>query len=148
MDYSKSKIYKLVCKTTGLYYIGSTTQKLNIRRNDHLKSYKKWLNGKFHYISSFEIVKNNNFDIELILEYPCKNSEELTLKETEIIMNNECVNKYLKQTKQQSKQKQYDKRKTNYNLNKDEINEKRRLKYNSKKPRGAYKLLDSISHQQ
>ena len=33
IDYTKSKIYKIVCNTTGLIYIGSTVNKLSRRLN-------------------------------------------------------------------------------------------------------------------
>lgn len=42
--YNNSKIYKLICDD-GHYYIGSTTQKLNHRFNNH-----KTLSKKIYYV--------------------------------------------------------------------------------------------------
>lgn len=95
MDYSNGKIYKLVCNTTGLQYIGSTTQPLFKRKHYHKLHYRTWLNGKSGFITSFKIIENNNYDIVLILEYPCENKIQLHRKEREYIESLECVNKYI-----------------------------------------------------
>jgi predicted GIY-YIG superfamily endonuclease len=36
-NYQNSKIYKIRCNTTGLVYIGSTTQSLKQRLDQHIK---------------------------------------------------------------------------------------------------------------
>jgi hypothetical protein len=92
-DYSKGKIYKIVCNETGFIYIGSTVQKLNIRISDHKKDYKAWLDGKIHYITSFDIIKNNNYYIELIEDYPCESKLELEMREGYWQKQMDCVNK-------------------------------------------------------
>lgn len=91
-DYSKGKIYKIVCNETGLVYIGSTTQDLNIRISDHKKDYNAWLQGKIHYVTSFDIIKNNNYYIQLIEEYPCESKTELEMREGYFQKQIECVN--------------------------------------------------------
>jgi hypothetical protein len=58
IDYSKGKIYKIVCNITGLIYIGSTSQSLIQRLQDHKSGYKTYLNRKTHYVSSFKIIKD------------------------------------------------------------------------------------------
>ena len=46
-DYQQGKIYKIVCNTTGLLYIGSTTQKfLSSRLSGHMRNYKKTFEWK------------------------------------------------------------------------------------------------------
>ena len=41
-DYSKGKIYRIVCNTTGKVYIGSTSQDyLSQRLRKHVEEYKK-----------------------------------------------------------------------------------------------------------
>jgi hypothetical protein len=47
-----------------------------------------------NFISSFDILKNNNFDIELIILYPCNNRIELMQKENEYLQNLSCINRY------------------------------------------------------
>jgi hypothetical protein len=91
-DYSKSKIYKIVCNITGLIYIGSTCQTLCQRLQDHKYNYKKYLNKKYAYTSSFKILENDNYNIILVEEFPCKNKEQLLAKERFFIENTECVN--------------------------------------------------------
>jgi hypothetical protein len=82
-NYKNSKIYKIVCDTSGKVYYGSTIQKLNIRLRKH-KSNKD--------CTSIEIIKNNNYRIELVEEYPCETYQELLWRERHYIENNECVN--------------------------------------------------------
>ena len=64
--YNNSKIYKIIDNTNGSVYIGSTTQSINKRLSEHISNYKRYLNGKYHYNSSFEIIKNGNCKIELL----------------------------------------------------------------------------------
>ena len=95
-DYSKSKVYKLVCNITGLVYIGHTTEHyLSQRLNWHRTHYRIWLknNKSTSCCSSFDILKNNNYNIILIENYPCKTIEEIQARERFYIESNKCVNK-------------------------------------------------------
>jgi hypothetical protein len=80
--YQNGKIYKITSANTDKIYIGSTIRTLKQRLQGHLKSYNQWLNkmllGK---ITSFDIIEMNNYEIELIEEYKCKNKKELETKE-------------------------------------------------------------------
>ena len=59
IDYSKGKIYKIVCNTTGLVYIGSTCKsRLCQRLSGHVGDYKSYINGKRNFITSFKILGN------------------------------------------------------------------------------------------
>jgi len=91
-DYSKSKIYKIVDNTNGNVYIGSTTQSLSQRLAGHNSSYKGILKGNQKFITSFEIIKNGNYDIVLLEEFSCDNKEQLHAKERVYIESNECIN--------------------------------------------------------
>ena len=94
VDYSNGKIYKIVDNTTGNIYIGSTCEKyLSKRLVGHRTSYKCYLEGKTNYMTSFEILKNNNYEIILIESHPCGSSDELHARERFYIENNNCVNK-------------------------------------------------------
>ena len=95
VDYSKGKIYKIVCNKTGKIYIGSTVSKLSKRLSQHKEKYKKYLNNTYHFLTSFEILENENFQIVLIENIPCNNKEELFRRERYYIENNKCVNKYI-----------------------------------------------------
>ena len=92
-DYSKSKIYKIVDKTNNNIYIGSTTLELKKRLNNHVSSYNFHMNGKGGFTSSYDIIKNNNFIIELIELYPCNNKDELCQKENVYLNTLDCINR-------------------------------------------------------
>ena len=128
-DYSKSKIYKIVCNITGLIYIGSTSQTLTRRIQDHKKNYKYYLNEKYHYVSSFKVLENNNYDIILLEDYSCERKEQLHARERYWIENTECVNKVIptrtqKEYWEDNKQKIAQQRKKHYEDNKETINKK------------------------
>ena len=93
-DYTKGKIYRLVCNTTGLQYIGHTTKDyLSQRLVKHIGDYKSWLEGKMNYVTSFIIIEMNNYEMVLIEKYPCISEDELKARERYWIENLECVNK-------------------------------------------------------
>ena len=109
-EYSKSKIYKIVCNITGLIYIGSTSQTLCQRLQEHKRCYKKFLNEKYNYTTSFKIIENNNYDIILLEDFPCERKEQLHARERFWIENTECVNKQIptrtdKEYREDNKQK-------------------------------------------
>ncbi len=88
VDYSKAKIYKIICNTTGEQYFGSTTQTLSQRLTDH----KCGIRRKKKCRSS-QIIERNNFSILLVESCPCENREQLMARERFHIENNDCVNK-------------------------------------------------------
>jgi len=86
-DYSKSKIYKIVCDETELTYYGSTIQPLYKRLSQH----KNLLNTE----KKCKTNKMINPKIYLVEEFPCDNKEQLLSRERYYIENNECCNKYI-----------------------------------------------------
>lgn len=81
-DYSKGKIYKIISDHCELPYIGSTTDPLEIRFDEHQRWYKKWIdNGRKRsagqYCSSAEILQYDDAIIELVKNYPCNSKKEL-----------------------------------------------------------------------
>tara|TARA_R110000868_G_scaffold53158_1_gene167141 strand:- start:53 stop:631 length:579 start_codon:yes stop_codon:yes gene_type:complete len=56
-------------------YIGSTIRTMNNRMSSHKNQYKRWLEGKSYYCSSFDIIKNENYEL-LIIEEVKKETEE------------------------------------------------------------------------
>jgi hypothetical protein len=93
--YSKGKVYKVVCNITGKVYIGSTCKELSNRLAGHRSAYKKHLAGKGNYVSSFEIIKNGNYDIVLLELVNAKNKMELHQRERHYIDTIDCVNKVI-----------------------------------------------------
>ena len=81
-DYSQGKIYKIISDLTDMIYIGSTKRfYLNDRLSKHNWEYREWLKGRKKYVSSFEIIKLENFKIVLIENFPCNSKDELVQRE-------------------------------------------------------------------
>ena len=96
VNYQLGKIYKIVCNTTGLTYYGSTCEKtLALRLSHHKASYKRYLNQNSNFVTSFEILKNNNYEIILVENCPCNSKDELHARERFYIESNSCINKYI-----------------------------------------------------
>jgi len=109
------KIYKIVDNTNDNIYIGSTCDSLKNRLSKHKASYKIFLKGLINNIKSFDIMKNNNYKIELLENCDIKTKQELLQRERYYIENNECLNKIVPGRNK----KEY------YDVNKDKINIKR-----------------------
>lgn len=92
-DYSKGKIYCIRSFQTDKVYIGSTTQTLAQRLGTHREDYKRYLRGNKHYVSSFKLLKYDDYYIELITLYPCSCKAELVAEEGKFIRELDCVNK-------------------------------------------------------
>ena len=115
------KIYQIVDNTNNNVYIGSTCKTLKKRLAVHKSGYKRFLNGLFHNIKSFDILKNNDYKIELLEDCEIKTKQELVSRERFYIKNNECVNnnipgRYDKGTQQYHKEY--------YETNKEKLEEK------------------------
>ena len=158
IDYSKSVIYKLVCKDVDVKecYVGSTARLIE-RKSKHRsdcnnvrsKGYKCHVYGFIRQNGGFE-----NWSMILIENYPCENKLELRIRENhhyDLIKpelnsiraystaqlyyqtNNEKIKKQNYEYKQKNKEKM-----KKYNCeykqnNKEKINQKRRELYHKKK---------------
>jgi hypothetical protein len=108
-NYANSKIYKIVDNSSDKIYIGSTCKPLSGRLSDHRSAFKS---EKCKYCTSFEILKNGDFDIILIEEVNCENVEQLRARERHHIERNICVNKSIPgHTKSESNKVYYEKHK-------------------------------------
>jgi hypothetical protein len=87
VNYENGKIYKIVCNKTGEIYIGSTCRTLEQRLYSH-ETYTK-------YCSSWKILKNRNYSIELIERFPCSSRLALEYRETYFQRQLKCVNAQL-----------------------------------------------------
>ena len=90
---NKSKIYKIIDNTNQNVYIGSTCKTLKERLSKHKSNYKSFLKGGYRNITSFKIIKNNDYKIELFENCDIKTKQELLTRERYYIENNECLNK-------------------------------------------------------
>jgi len=93
-NYNRGKIYKIVDNTTDNIYIGSTCEPTLARRlAGHVRNYKRYLNDKQKYISSFDILANADYNIILIELYPCNSKDELLARERYFSDTLKCTNK-------------------------------------------------------
>ena len=113
-----AKIYKIVDKTNDKIYIGSTCRTLKARLASHKSDYKRYLKGLIRNVKSFDIIKNDNYEIELLENCEVRTKEELFAKERYYIENNNCLNKYIPGRTQ----KEYTK--AHYITNKEKLNQK------------------------
>jgi len=92
--YKNGKIYKIVCNVTGKVYIGSTClPTLAKRLAQHRKDYKKYLEQKQNYMTSYEIIQNGNYSIFLLEECKCETKDQLVVRERFYVESIECINK-------------------------------------------------------
>jgi hypothetical protein len=89
----QSKIYTIRSHQTDDIYIGSTTQLLCKRLSNHKNTYKHYLAGKYHNVTSYKIIKYEDCYIELLEAFPCETKEQLHKREGELIRSHKCVNK-------------------------------------------------------
>ena len=117
--YDYACIYKLESADGSKVYYGST-KNFKKRMYEHKSDYKRYLNGTFSYMTSFEIIKNPGYNSSIIEEFTKIAKPNLEAKESEYIQKNKCVNK-MKLLTDKEKEKYLE----NYRkLNKSKINEK------------------------
>ena len=139
MKYLNGKIYKLIDNTNGNIYIGSTCLSLKERLKYHKDKYNEYKKKETNGATSYHIIKNNDYRIELIENFPCKFKQELLNKEREYIENNKCINKlrpittyqekldYDKEWKKNNKDKVKIHGQTKYEKHRDKILESRKI---------------------
>jgi len=96
VNYNQGKIYKIIDNTNGNSYIGSTCKDILAERLiEHKSKYKLYTEkGIGDKISVFDILKNNDYKIILIQDFPCKTKDQLRAKEQYWIDKVESVNKH------------------------------------------------------
>jgi len=94
--YNYGKIYKITSLDTYQIYIGSTTKTLNKRLLQHINDYTGYLNKKRGYLTSFELIKLNNYAITLVEFVNVETEYELLVYEGYHIINSpNTVNKII-----------------------------------------------------
>ena len=143
-DYSKSKVYNIVCNITGETYYGSTVQKISQRMNGHRKKDNECL--------SKQITERGDYHYGLVEDYKCDNLEQLLMRERYYVDNNDCINKRspirTKEEKiayyEEHKEEHAAKNKVYYHNNKDKVKaylEKNKNKI-SEQRKGFYERVD------
>jgi hypothetical protein len=98
IKYENGKIYKIICNTTGMCYIGSTCEEyLFMRLTSHVLGYNNYIKNKntkknTFYCTSYKILENKNFEILLLENVNCKTSEKLRERESYYYEKYDCVN--------------------------------------------------------
>jgi len=113
-NYQESKIYEIVCKITGDRYVGSTTKKYLCQRLAiHRCKYKRYKDGKEHFVSVYTILERGDYSINLLERYPCQNKKELYERERFYIEAKPCINQLkpirTREDNKASSKKYYDK---------------------------------------
>lgn len=89
---SVAKVYKITSPDTPKIYIGITTKRLLcMRLSQHVFDYKRYLDNKHGYVSSYEIIKTKNYKIELIEQFTFNNKKEKYDKEKYYINLNKSI---------------------------------------------------------
>ena len=70
-------IYKICNKNCDKIYIGSTVKSLKERFSKHKYKYKQYLEGKYHFTTSFEIIKDSTSYIEQLAEVNFNDKKKL-----------------------------------------------------------------------
>lgn len=156
-NYRNARLYTIRSHHTDKIYIGSTCNKLPHRLHMHRGKYKAFKEGKFHYVSSFEIIQYPDHYIELLKYAPCNSKAELLqLEGNEIRAADNCVNmrvagrtkkeyyeenkehmdEYYKQWREDNKEDLKKKKKIYYEENKEDLNEKHKQYYEENKEVG------------
>lgn len=102
--YQNGIIYKLKFKNSKAEYIGSSIEELKTRLAKHKDKYLFWCHGGIskeggsaRFYSYYPILieqGSDEFEIELVKEYPCNNRFELEREEYRIVSENEnAINK-------------------------------------------------------
>ena len=126
----KGYIYRLKDNTNGNIYYGSTIQNINKRMSKHKNHYKRYLEGKNSYLYSFEIIKNNNYNVEIVEEVECETKYELLKRERYYIENFDCINKKIpNRTYKEWLEKHKDYQKEYNKKNKEQRKEKSKIYY-------------------
>jgi hypothetical protein len=91
-DYEQGKVYMIWSPHTDKVYIGSTTQPLHKRFDDHKRNSR---NPKRASTTVKEVLDCGEAKIELIEDYPCANRTGLNRREGQIQRERTCVNKLI-----------------------------------------------------
>lgn len=89
VNYQNGKIYMIMTENSNDIYIGSTTQTIKRRLEEHESRFRQGI----QYCSSQEILKQGNYKIVLIKNFACNSLLELETEETKFQKDLVCVNK-------------------------------------------------------
>ena len=123
-NYANGKVYKICSYNSDDVYYGSTCLKLCQRLAKHVSDWKLFKLKKDYAskVTSYLILEQGNYYIELVETVPCASKEELQVREKYWIKNNNCVNYYKNLSRTQREYIEYSA--TYYQNNKQAISAK------------------------
>lgn len=130
-------VYKIFNDNNNKTYIGSTFKSINERLKQHVNEYNRYLNGKFNFVSSFDIIKDGGYKIDMISMHNNINKYDLRKFEKEAIIEHRkndfnIVNKHIPNTlNYENGIEEYNKE--YYINNKDKLNEYQKEYYDTNK---------------
>ena len=138
-DYSKTVIYKIVCKdeTVDYLYIGSTTD-LKRRKREHKSSCNN-INSKAYNVKTYRLIREHdgwdNFEIIKIEDYPCDNIRQAEAREEElrIELKADMNSQRCYTTDEQKKEQAKEYKKNYYDLNREKVKGKSNEHYKNNK---------------
>ena len=134
-------VYAVRSYQTDDIYIGSTLGTLRQRLYKHKNDLKQYNNGKYHYVTSFEIVKYDDAFIEMIDKFENVNKIELRKYEGQTIRNTKCVNKRIEGGRNKDEMKEF--HKEYKETNKDKLKEQHKEYYEThKEQKKEYQLIN------
>ena len=109
-NYENGKIYKICSYNSDDVYYGSTCLKLCQRLAKHVSDWRLFKLKKTYVrrITSFSILEQGNYYIELVETVPCSSKEELQVREKYWLKNNTCVNFYKNLVRTPKEKKKHD----------------------------------------
>jgi hypothetical protein len=131
--------YKITSTNTDKVYVGSTEKDINERLQNHEAHYRLFKDGKYSYVTSFEILECKDYIIELLENKICESKEERDTVECKYIINTpNTVNRNLpgrtpEQYRQDNKEELNEYNRQYRQDNKQEINERQRQYYQENK---------------
>ena len=92
---SSVNFYKIICAETKRVYVGSTVLTIQKRLNQHERNYRKFLNGRYNFVSSYIVLEKKNYTVELIDTIECNDRKHRDLVEGLHIINERAVNRII-----------------------------------------------------
>ncbi len=146
------RIYKITSSECDGVYIGSTTKQLNVRFSNHKSHYKMYLAGNMNYLTSFEVLKFVDAQIELIHEGLFNGKKDMgkfdgdTIRTTPNAVNKIVAGRSLQEYYEYNKEAILQNNQQYYETNQDAIHTWKNAKCTSRNCGGKYTLVNKAQH--
>ena len=127
------RVYIIRSTCTSDVYIGSTDETLRKRLLYHERHFRSHLNEKMNYVTSYELICQDDYWIELLEEIQFNDKTELTaVEQLYINADPNCVNKYLSNNVAPKTLRQREAKRAYNVANRERISEYKRTWYTNK----------------